>query len=571
MKKGFLFSMLLLLSSFIWGQMTNITISGTIYESDGTSPADSVYVSAMGDTTYSVPMTTSSDGLYSITLTFTGAVANSFYIDAYRDDMEVKTYCSVSDSISYDGSTSYTLNLTLSCDDSIPMNEPYVETYWWQEMNDYQTVFFGFWADLPQGMDFAGGSIDFGDSSQTVSITNLSDSIPHLYADGEYKVSISLEIGDSTFNFTDSVFVEPFFDTSFFDGCFADFYYYELDTNFMNYQFEDFSWANGEDIISYFWDFDDGATSTDSMPTHLYTTPGEYEVSLTIETADCSDTYSQLLWAGDDWVWYPEDCQALFYTYYSMDTVYFEDIAYAGDGQITERHWDFGDGNEVYTVANPIHVYADTGLYTVTYEIMTDMGCASMFTEDIYVSNDADSSILFFPQYGGGAKSVKTKFHNLSGGDNSNWVWDFGDDKSLSKGFDKGAIEHTYANLGQYHVTAKKPSDNSGYAMDIDVKSDGIKVLKGYTIKGNSTIISNVVAYETVNIYPNPVSDFMKINLNEITDANVIITDATGRIIFNNNFSNTDLIEVNVNDFVSGMYLVKINTGNRIITGKFVK
>ncbi|MBD98885.1 MAG: hypothetical protein CMO34_03500 [Verrucomicrobia bacterium] len=42
---------------------------------------------------------------------------------------------------------------------------------------------------------------------------------------------------------------------------------------------------------SYFWDFGDGNTSTEQSPTHLYTTPGEYQVTLiAISVNGCSDT-----------------------------------------------------------------------------------------------------------------------------------------------------------------------------------------------------------------------------------------------------------------------------------------
>jgi PKD repeat protein len=39
--------------------------------------------------------------------------------------------------------------------------------------------------------------------------------------------------------------------------------------------------ADGDEPVTYAWDFGDGATSTQADPSHTYTTPGKYVVSLT--------------------------------------------------------------------------------------------------------------------------------------------------------------------------------------------------------------------------------------------------------------------------------------------------
>lgn len=50
-------------------------------------------------------------------------------------------------------------------------------------------------------------------------------------------------------------------------------------------------------IQGYLWDFGDGNTSTEAFPNHIYSTPGSYDVILTVYTKDketgecCKKTY----------------------------------------------------------------------------------------------------------------------------------------------------------------------------------------------------------------------------------------------------------------------------------------
>ena len=58
----------------------------------------------------------------------------------------------------------------------------------------------------------------------------------------------------------------------------------------LSVDFSDRSAAGTSEIISWAWDFGDGNTSTEEDPTHIYTTIGVFDVSLTIETAVGEDT-----------------------------------------------------------------------------------------------------------------------------------------------------------------------------------------------------------------------------------------------------------------------------------------
>jgi PKD repeat protein len=61
--------------------------------------------------------------------------------------------------------------------------------------------------------------------------------------------------------------------------------------------------TGGTDHTTWFWDFDDGETSTEENPQHVYEEPGIYTVCLTMadSTLNCSDTYCHTLTYGLQW------------------------------------------------------------------------------------------------------------------------------------------------------------------------------------------------------------------------------------------------------------------------------
>ncbi|RLC57021.1 MAG: hypothetical protein DRI80_15505, partial [Chloroflexota bacterium] len=56
--------------------------------------------------------------------------------------------------------------------------------------------------------------------------------------------------------------------------------------------------STGTEPLSYEWDFDDGATSTEKNPTHAYTSEGDYTVTLTVSSPWGSDQASTVIHVG---------------------------------------------------------------------------------------------------------------------------------------------------------------------------------------------------------------------------------------------------------------------------------
>ncbi len=93
---------------------------------------------------------------------------------------------------------------------------------------------------------------------------------------------------------------------------------------------------------------------------------------------------------------------------------------------------------------------------------------------------------------------------------------------------------------------------------------------------GNITKIDEVKNPFTVNIYPNPVKDFLKINLKSNTehDFNMVLTDLLLNPLLSkriNNYSRELSEEIDMKKIPSGIYLLKVEYGNFSKTVKVVK
>ena len=72
----------------------------------------------------------------------------------------------------------------------------------------------------------------------------------------------------------------------------------------------------------------------------------------------------------------------------------------------------------------------------------------------------------------------------------------------------------------------------------------------------------------TFDIYPNPASDYIRINSNVGVES-LIIRDITGRVVTEmNNISSSERIDLS--GFKTGMYLVAIKNGNSVSTKKLI-
>ena len=119
-------------------------------------------------------------------------------------------------------------------------------------------------------------------------------------------------------------------------------------------------------ITSYLWTFGDGSTSTEQSPSHQYTAPGTYTVSLKVTGPGGSNTITKQNYIIVNKVALPVAGFTGTPTTGTVPlTVGFTD---ASTGAITSYLWTFGDGS-TSTEQSPSHTYTKAGSYTVKFKV----------------------------------------------------------------------------------------------------------------------------------------------------------------------------------------------------------
>lgn len=137
------------------------------------------------------------------------------------------------------------------------------------------------------------------------------------------------------------------------------------------------SFITSGNIVSWFWNFGNAGTSTQENPTNIsFINPSQaavatFGVSLTATSNEgcvSKDSVVNMITS------YPKPLAS--FTYDPIDTdIYSSEITFTDNSIIPSQWlWEFGDGS-TSMIQNPIHEYADSGLYYVTLYIENVYGC----------------------------------------------------------------------------------------------------------------------------------------------------------------------------------------------------
>ncbi len=202
-------------------------------------------------------------------------------------------------------------------------------------------------------------------------------------------------------------------------------------------------------ISSWLWKFGDGDSlfipnPTFYLPTisHIYSTAGNYTVSLKISYNTCSDTLSKnVLIYNAPLAGFisPNKCVG--------DTTFFTDTTLTFGYPIVNWTWNFGDGGSS-NLQNPNHVYAQAGTYAVILTVVDSRGCSNTINKNIVVYGQPIANFT----YSQTCFHDSTHFSDLSLGNGAlinNWNWKYGD---VSMNGTSQTPTHYYNNQGSFNV-----------------------------------------------------------------------------------------------------------------------
>jgi PKD repeat protein len=208
------------------------------------------------------------------------------------------------------------------------------------------------------------------------------------------------------------------------------------------------------DPLSWYWTFGDGATSTTQSPTHVYTTPGYYDVSLTVYGIATQNTVTR-----------PSAVHAGI-----LPTVAFTGTPTSGTAPLTVQFtstcsdttsylWTFGDGT-TSTQQHPSHTYATPGTYTVTLTGTNLYGSTVTTRTDYLTVTHVPPVAAFSASPLTGHAPVPVTFTDASTGTPTAWAWTFGDGTTSTL----RNPTHIYRVAGTYTVTLTVTNDGGSDA-----------------------------------------------------------------------------------------------------------
>jgi PKD repeat protein len=219
------------------------------------------------------------------------------------------------------------------------------------------------------------------------------------------------------------------------------------------------------------WDFGDGTTVSGVLNTpHTYADDGVYTVTLTV--TDDDDVSNDTLMVTVSNV--PPDVDAGP----DQDADEGDEVSFSGifaDPGILDMHtveWDFGDGTIVGGTLEPVHTYADDGVYIVTLTAEDDDGGVGSDTLLVTVDNVAPwvGPITASPEPHQINTMITASALFTDSGllDTHTAVWDWGDGTTSSGtieetgGFGTATATHEYAVPGVYAIKLTVVDDDGG-------------------------------------------------------------------------------------------------------------
>ena len=211
--------------------------------------------------------------------------------------------------------------------------------------------------------------------------------------------------------------------------------------------------------LLYAWNFGDGTSSTSVTPSKVFTTAGNYIVTLIVTDSEGLSTTATLINISATEPNQDSSPSANFTTNVTSGVsdleVIFDASSSSDDNGITSYSWNFGDGATA-SGKTTTHTYTTDGTYNATLTIVDSSNQLDSFTRTITVTESAvDEAPIaaFSTDVSSGDVALTVNFDASSSSDDieiTSYSWNFGDGSSLVSG---KAVEHVYEIAGNYTAT----------------------------------------------------------------------------------------------------------------------
>jgi len=209
-------------------------------------------------------------------------------------------------------------------------------------------------------------------------------------------------------------------------------------------------------IVSYQWNFGDGATGTGASPKHEYALPGAYVVSLVVTDNNGATASVQKTVVTDN---RPPTASFTITpsSPLSIQTISFHSTS-TDDGGISAYRWDFqNDGIVDATTPDAAFVYSAPGTYTVKLEVEDTNDATAVRTQQLTIGNRAPSAS--FTVSSGSPPAGDSTFENITFASTSTdldglvqtYQWDTDDDGVYDDGIGPTASRQ-FTTSGTYTV-----------------------------------------------------------------------------------------------------------------------
>ena len=286
----------------------------------------------------------------------------------------------------------------------------------------------------------------FGDGN-----TSILQTPTHTYVtSGTYNASLMVTTTDGCVDSVSksvTVFPKPLADFTFTNKC-----------NGTAVPFNSTSTINSPGVIAAWnWNFGDNTFATGSSTSHTYSNPGNYNVTLIVNSSNsCSDTSVHQISVFNNPV--------VSFTHNDVcfgDTMHFTDnSSVSTPAAIANYLWTFGDGGATSNLQTPVRFYATPGTYNVTLVATTADGCANAISNPVNAFDAPTAGYIF----NNTCLIASAQFTNTTlsptMGTTASWSWNFGDGSPLSSNV--LSPSHIYPSPGNYQVTLITHSSNLG-------------------------------------------------------------------------------------------------------------